>query len=67
MSNEHYKKNKLETIVLIETIARPYDGVVAFMVGNVIKYLARAPFKGTMLEDLKKALDYMERIVKYVE
>ena len=67
MSNEHYKKNELETIVLIETIARPYDGVVAFMVGNVIKYLARAPFKGTMLEDLKKALDYMERIVKYVE
>ena len=32
-----------------------------FNLGNVIKYVSRAPFKGTELEDLKKAKWYLER------
>ena len=37
-----------------------------FNLGNVIKYVSRAPFKGTEAEDLKKAKWYLEReIDKY--
>ena len=35
-----------------------------FNLGNVIKYVSRAPFKGTELEDLKKAKWYLEREIK---
>lgn len=35
-----------------------------FNLGNVIKYVSRAPFKGTEVEDLKKAKWYLEREIK---
>lgn len=35
-----------------------------FNLGNVIKYVSRAPYKGTELEDLKKAKWYLEREIK---
>ena len=35
-----------------------------FNLGNVIKYVSRAPFKGTELRDLKKAKWYLEREIK---
>lgn len=35
-----------------------------FNLGNVVKYVSRAPFKGTEVEDLKKALWYLEREIK---
>lgn len=35
-----------------------------FNLGNVIKYISRAPYKGTELEDLKKAKCYLEREIK---
>lgn len=35
-----------------------------FNLGNVIKYVSRAQFKGTELQDLKKAKWYLEREIK---
>ena len=35
--------------------------------GNVIKYIARASKKGTELQDLYKAKDYIEREIAYVK
>lgn len=35
-----------------------------FNLGNVIKYVSRAPYKEAELEDLKKALWYLEREIK---
>ena len=35
-----------------------------FNLGNVIKYVSRAPYKGTELEDLQKAKWYLEREIK---
>lgn len=35
-----------------------------FNLGSVIKYIARAPYKGTELEDLKKAKWFLEREIK---
>lgn len=35
-----------------------------FCLGSAVKYIARAPYKGTELEDLKKAKWFLEREIK---
>lgn len=54
--------------VFINTGIEPIDYIEShnlnFNLGNVIKYVSRAPFKGTELEDLKKAKWYLEREIK---
>lgn len=51
----HYTSHPsgIETIRLTEHMG--------FCLGNVIKYVMRAPYKGSQLEDLKKAIWYIER------
>jgi hypothetical protein len=51
---EHYNKGKIEVIAVIE------DWDLNFNSGNVLKYLARAPYKGKYLEDLEKAREYLD-------
>lgn len=53
----HYDVGKIEVIDFIE------DQRLGFHEGNVVKYLCRAPHKGNELEDLKKALWYLNRLV----
>ncbi len=50
----HYNKGKIEVIDAIE------DWKLGFNLGNVVKYVARADHKGKRLEDLKKALWYLQ-------
>lgn len=40
---------------------------LTFNLGNVIKYVIRAPYKGTQLEDLKKARWYLDDEIKRLE
>ena len=54
---EHYNKVPIEVIDIIEA----YE--LDFNQGNVIKYLLRAPYKANELEDLEKALWYLNRHV----
>lgn len=51
----HYNKGKLEPIDVIE------DWNLNFNLGNTVKYIARAEYKNSKLEDLKKAKWYLER------
>jgi len=44
---------------------KAYD--LNFNLGNVCKYISRAGKKGDRMEDLKKALDYLQREIKYYE
>jgi hypothetical protein len=50
----HYNKG-IEAILVIESWN------LNFSLGNVIKYVLRAPYKGTELEDLEKARVYIDR------
>lgn len=59
----HYKKGQFEVIDMIEDVAQFYKGADAYSVGCVIKYLARAPHKGNLVEDLKKAQWYMNNLL----
>lgn len=56
----HYTRGKIEVIDFIEDQQLPYH------LGNVIKYIARAGYKGDKLEDLKKSRWYLDRYINAV-
>ena len=53
----HYKVGGIETIDFIE--AKKFD----YNLGNAVKYISRADHKGDRVQDLKKALWYVERAI----
>lgn len=38
-----------------------------FFRGNILKYVLRAPYKGSELEDLEKAREYLDREIEFVK
>jgi hypothetical protein len=52
---EHYQKYGVEVIEITQHLD--------FLLGNVVKYVARADHKGTKLTDLKKAAWYLNRAI----
>ena len=52
---KHYTQYDHEVIELTEQLG--------FCLGNACKYILRAPYKGSMLEDLKKAEWYLNRLL----
>lgn len=63
----HYNQGEIETIDIIKELTRGYTGFEAYLIGNVTKYIARANFKGSKPEDLKKAEFYYKRLLEDVE
>lgn len=57
----HYNQGKIEVIDAIE------DWNLNFCEGNVIKYVARHRHKEEPLEDLRKAMWYLERLIGKIE
>jgi prolyl-tRNA editing enzyme YbaK/EbsC (Cys-tRNA(Pro) deacylase) len=57
----HYKTGGIETIDFIEAKSLSYN------LGNVVKYITRADYKGNKIEDLKKAQWYLNREVSNLE
>jgi len=51
----HYTQGKFEVIEVIE------DWKLNFHLGNVIKYIARADYKGFPILDLEKPMWYLQR------
>jgi len=58
---DHYTMGGIETIDFIEAKQLNYH------LGNVVKYITRAGHKGNQLQDLQKALWYLEREIKNVQ
>lgn len=57
---EHYQGKGLECIDVIEA----FD--LGFSLGNAVKYILRAGKKGDRLEDLRKAIWYLQREINRV-
>jgi hypothetical protein len=57
----HYNMGKYEAIDVIE------DWKLNFNLGNTVKYISRAGHKDDIVQDLKKALWYLEREIKRIE
>lgn len=56
----HYNQGSVEVINVIENVTLIYPESIAYHIGNVVKYVARAPFKKGK-EDIEKALWYANR------
>lgn len=57
----HYTFGNIQPIEVIE------DWGLGFCLGNCVKYIARAPYKGTELDDLRKAAWYLARRIQQLE
>lgn len=60
-SPTHYRAGGIETIDFIEAKKLGYN------LGNVVKYVSRADYKGRLIEDLKKAEWYLKREIANME
>jgi hypothetical protein len=58
----HYKTGKDYDII---DVCKDYS--LNFNRGNILKYVARAGKKNDELQDLRKALDYLQREIDYLE
>ena len=63
---KHYTSGKYEVIEVIEDkmTASQFTG---FLIGNIMKYIMRAPLKGNARQDYKKAQWYLDRLIKKME
>lgn len=52
---KHYNAGSIEIIAFIE------DQKLGYHLGNVVKYVTRAPHKGEEIQDLEKAAWYLQR------
>ena len=59
----HYRNGTMETIDVIEGKLRgtTIDAFEGYLIGNIIKYLTRYPYKGGV-QDIEKALWYLEKL-----
>lgn len=62
---DHYRTGKVETIKLIEG-SMPVEEYRGFLKGLIIKYICRFEKKNGV-EDLKKAEQYLHRLIKLEE
>lgn len=58
----------LEAITVMKNFLPNYENsYMGYLIGNVIKYILRAPKKGKLLEDLKKARKYLDKAIGELE
>ena len=62
----HYNAGGVECIDAIEA-ALGAEGFAAFLRGQVLKYVWRAPHKGAAGEDCRKAAWYLDRLIKHLK
>ena len=63
-SPSHYNNGTIEVIDMIEVIVQGYEPFEAYLVGNAIKYLARANFKENKQQDLEKAKWHINKLLE---
>ncbi|TYC49920.1 DUF3310 domain-containing protein [Weissella muntiaci] len=64
---DHYKKFSFEAIEVIDEVVPAFGPKLSFSIGNALKYILRAPFKGTTRQDLEKAAWYLEHAIELLD
>lgn len=62
----HYKTGGIETIDFLEAKLGP-EGFKSYCRGNALKYLSRAGKKHNEVEDIKKAIWYLNREISTID
>lgn len=60
----HYTSGKYEAIDIIDDVTSDLEGIKAFACGNALKYIIRHNKKGKPIEDLKKAIFYINKLME---
>ena len=63
----HYTRAGIECIDAIEAATTDMTGLAAFCTGQAIKYLWRWPWKENKVQDLKKAVWYINKLISHLE
>ena len=63
-SPSHYTRGDIEVIDIIKQLTQGYEPFEAYLVGNTIKYLARANFKENKQQDLEKAQWHINKLLE---
>jgi len=64
----HYQlPDVTQTIDVIHHVTKRVDNLVAYDVGNAIKYLLRLGAKGSVVDDLNKAKQSIEYAIKVIK
>lgn len=64
---KHYNMFSVEVKYTIAEWVAGYKPYSAYCIGNVLKYISRAPYKENMIQDLKKAKFYLEEVIELME
>ena len=64
---KHYNSYSFEVVDVIDEVVPNYPASYSGHIQNAIKYIFRAPFKGTLKEDLKKAVWYLNHAVEIID
>jgi len=60
---KHYTSGKIEALEIIEDATKDLDGLEAFSIGSALKYIIRFNKKNDPIQDLQKAVFYIERVI----
>ena len=63
----HYTRAGIECIDAIEAATTDMTGLAAFCTGQAIKYLWRWPWKENKVQDLRKAVWYINKLISHLE
>ena len=68
---DYYTHNNIEAMEIIETVMKYFgndiDGMEAFMIGNILKYLLRFKYKDSVKSNMDKISDYCQKLNVYNE
>ena len=60
---KHYTSGKIEALEIIEDATKDLDGLEAFSIGSALKYLITFHKKNDPIQDLQKAVFYIQRVI----
>ncbi len=60
---KHYTSGKIEALEIIEDATTDLDGLEAFAIGSALKYIVRFNKKNDPIQDLEKAVFYINRVI----
>lgn len=64
---KHYNSYSFEVVDVIDEVVPNYPANYSGHIQNAIKYIFRAPFKGTLKEDLEKAVWYLNHAIEIID
>ena len=67
VGGNHYQSLKAQPWDVLPEWLEGWSPWQAYLVGNIIKYLCRAPRKGARLDDARKAQHYLEELIRNLE